>query len=332
MLDAMEKAVAQIEGSEPPTASTPQPAGIVATTGPWSGSDIAPLARAADFGTPAPTGQAVASDALRYLGVPYQWGGTNPTSGFDCSGLVQHVYADLGITLPRTSQEQSTLGESIPSLAAARPGDLVFFEPGPGGPGHVGIYLGANQMIVAPHTGTAVHVQTITSPPVSIRRIIAPTSSGWTGTLTFGTGPVSTPLGGMGSGSRGPLDVPTNLASLFLGAAAKYGLSPQLLAAVAKVESGFDPAAKSSAGALGLMQIMPATAQGLGINPYDPAQAIDGAAQILSGNLDRFGSLPLALAAYNAGSGAVEQYGGIPPFPETQTYVTKIMGLIGSAA
>jgi len=129
------------------------------------------------------------------------------------------------------------------------------------------------------------------------------------------------------------MSVPSNLAPLFLSAGATYGVSPTLLAAVAQTESSFNPSAVSSAGAEGLMQIMPTTAQGLGINPMDPAEPIDGAAQILAGNIKEFGSVPLALAAYNAGAGAVQEYGGIPPYPETQAYVTKIMGLVsGSAA
>jgi soluble lytic murein transglycosylase-like protein len=116
---------------------------------------------------------------------------------------------------------------------------------------------------------------------------------------------------------------------MFLSAGATYGVSPTLLAAVAKTESGFNPSAVSSAGAEGLMQIMPSTASGLGVNPMDPQQAIDGAAKILSGDIAKFGSVPLALAAYNAGAGAVEKYGGIPPYPETQHYVSTIMNLVG---
>jgi hypothetical protein len=265
----------------------------------------------------------VVADASKYLGVPYVWGGTTP-NGFDCSGLVQHVYADLGISLPRTSEQQATVGQPVASLSQAQPGDLVFF-PGSDGtasaPGHVGIYIGNGQMIDAPHTGTSVQIQAVGT-PCAIRRI-----------LPTGAAPsLGATLSSLGAAGVGSLNVPTNLAPMFLSAGATYGVSPQLLAAVAKTESGFDPRAVSSAGAEGLMQLMPATAQGLGVNPFDPQQAIDGAAQILSGALAKFGSVPLALAAYNAGAGAVERYGGIPPYAETQHYVSTIMGLLGSAA
>jgi uncharacterized protein YukE len=113
-------------------------------------------------------------------------------------------------------------------------------------------------------------------------------------------------------------------ADLFNQAAAKHGVPAALLAAVAKTESSFDPKIVSSAGAQGLMQFMPETARGLGVDPFNPASAVDGAARLLKENINRFGSVDLALAAYNAGPGAVEKYGGIPPYPETQDYVRKV--------
>jgi soluble lytic murein transglycosylase-like protein len=110
-------------------------------------------------------------------------------------------------------------------------------------------------------------------------------------------------------------------------AAHKYGLDPTLLAAVAQTESGFNPRAQSQAGAKGLMQLMDATARGLGItDSFDPAQSLDGGARFLSGLLKQFnGDVRLALAAYNAGPVAVKKYGGIPPYQETQRYVPKVL-------
>ena len=268
------------------------------------------------------TGTAVVSDAEQYLGVPYVWGGTSPVSGFDCSGFVQHVYGDLGISLPRTSQEQSTVGTPVADLADAQPGDLVFFEPGSSGPGHVGIYLGNGQMIDAPHTGTDVRIEPV-GQPVAIRRIL-------TGADATETAVDSGPLP---AGIPASLGVPSSLVPLIDAAAAHAGVPASLLAAVAKQESGFNPAAVSSAGAEGLMQLMPSTAAGLGVDAFDPSQALSGAAQLLSGYLtDYGGSVPMALAAYNAGPGAVARYGGVPPYPETTAYVSNILGMLGAAS
>lgn len=122
-------------------------------------------------------------------------------------------------------------------------------------------------------------------------------------------------------------DVP--YADLFRAAGAEHGIQPSVLAAVAKTESAFDPRAVSHAGAQGLMQFMPGTAAEMGVDPWDPASSIDGAARYLTQNLRRFGSLELALAAYNAGPGAVQRYDGIPPFEETQAYVPKVLAAAG---
>lgn len=100
-----------------------------------------------------------------------------------------------------------------------------------------------------------------------------------------------------------------------------------LLRALVAAESGDNPFAKSGVGAIGLTQLMPGTAKSLGVNPNDPNANLEGGAKYLAQMLQRFHSIPLALAAYNAGPGAVEKYHGIPPYPETQAYVRRVLGL-----
>jgi soluble lytic murein transglycosylase-like protein len=111
-------------------------------------------------------------------------------------------------------------------------------------------------------------------------------------------------------------------------AAARNGVDPNLLTGLIRAESNFDPNAGSPAGAQGLAQLMPGTAAGLGVgNPLDPVQSIEGGARYLRQQLDHFGGdVTKALAAYNAGPGAVERFGGVPPYEETQNYVRRVLG------
>jgi soluble lytic murein transglycosylase-like protein len=142
----------------------------------------------------------------------------------------------------------------------------------------------------------------------------------------MGDSPVVEP--GMGQ-AGGLLPSSTPFRDLIESTAAEHGIPSALIAALIQAESGFNPNAISPAGAKGLMQLMDGTAAGLGVSdPFDPAQNIAGGTQYITSMLERYdGSVALALAAYNAGPGAVDQYGGIPPYAETQNYVPAVLRL-----
>jgi soluble lytic murein transglycosylase-like protein len=154
-----------------------------------------------------------------------------------------------------------------------------------------------------------------------------PPPAGFDGALAgaVGAAPVGAPVAAAATGGAGG---PVPYAAEIEAAAARHGVDPALLKALIRQESGFDPSARSPAGAAGLTQLMPGTAASLGVtDPLDPAQAIEGGAKYLRQQLDRFGGDErLALAAYNAGPGAVQRHGGVPPYAETQAYVTKVLG------
>jgi hypothetical protein len=156
--------------------------------------------------------------------------------------------------------------------------------------------------------------------------------SGGRGT-TSGGPPAGRLRGGDGAGGRRlPSFVPARFAVPLARAAQHWNVSAALLGAQLYAESNFNPFARSGAGAQGIAQFMPATARALGLrNPLDPAAAIDAQAHLMRDLLRRFGAVPLALAAYNAGPGPVAACGCVPPFPETRGYVARILGLLGGA-
>lgn len=175
---------------------------------------------------------------------------------------------------------------------------------------------------------------TLQAPPVAAN----PPATTFAGALATAT--AATPGAAVGGvpASVNAAGASTPFAAQIDAAAAKYGVDPALLRGLVRQESGFDPAARSGAGAVGLTQLMPGTARELGVtDPTDPAQALDGGAKYLKQQLDRFGGDPAkALAAYNAGPGAVQKFGGVPPYAETQHYVENVLrfaeGYRGSAA
>lgn len=129
-------------------------------------------------------------------------------------------------------------------------------------------------------------------------------------------------------GTREPAADPVHLRTLIEQTARRYDIEPEWVLAIVRQESDFNPFAVSIKGAKGLMQLMPATAERFGVNDiFDPAENVHGGIQYLRFLLDRYeGDQELVLAAYNAGEGAVDRYGGIPPFAETQDYVERIVG------
>jgi len=312
-LTGIEAVISRISEIQTQLGIIPQAATSSASGAQFAAQLQAAQSTGATTGTGSASGEAVVDAAKKYLGVPYVFGGTNPATGLDCSGLVQRAYKDLGIELPRIAADQARQGTPVASLAQAKPGDLLAFNSPVD---HIAIYAGNGKMIAAPQPGENVKIQDVYQTPSAIRRIIpdAPTAA------------VVRPASLQSSGSLS--GVPYG--DLFTQAGQKYGVSAKLLAAVAKVESNYNSNAVSPAGAQGLMQLMPSTAAGLGVNALNPAQAVDGAARLLSSHLKEFGSVPLALAAYNAGGGAVHKYGGIPPFAETQAYVPKVQAALAA--
>ncbi|MCW2996291.1 MAG: lytic transglycosylase protein [Conexibacter sp.] len=177
----------------------------------------------------------------------------------------------------------------------------------------VGARVAAIQQQIAAFTGQAAPTTSFASQLASAQ---SATTTGATAT-SAATTPTPTTLGG---------GTATQYDAQITASATKYGIDPALLKGLIRQESNFDASAQSGAGAQGLTQLMPGTASSLGVDPSDPAQAIDGGAKYLKQQLDRFGGDPSkALAAYNAGPGAVAKYGGVPPYAETQGYVQKVL-------
>ena len=321
----------------PPPASPNRPA-----PGPTSGANEAAVADLQALATryPHPIFDTIAPT----VGINHRWGGSHPDQGFDPSGFVQHVFAELDVAMPRWSRQQSQEGTPVPDLARAAPGDLLAF----GQPvDHVGVYVGDGQMIHASAEAGQVVVSPVTQPVTAIRRLLTPSPAptpptpaaepatspvpptGVDGPPAAPATPAAENQGSAAEASGVPWkilrDAERQYATLFHEAGQRWNVDGALLAAVAQTESAFNPGAVSPVGAGGLMQFMPATAAEMGVDRWDPASAIDGAARYLRISLDKFDNVEHAVASYNAGRGAVSRHGGIPPYRETQNYVTKVL-------
>lgn len=165
----------------------------------------------------------------------------------------------------------------------------------------------------------------------------APTASALVTPTIAAVTPGATPTAGTGAPTvvggvvvDGAVSPSTPYAALFEAAGARHGIPPRVLAAVGYVESRFRTDAISSAGAVGMMQFLPGTASSMGVDPYDPASAIDGAARYLRHGLDRFGSLEEAIAAYNVGPGTISRAGGVLPGTQAERYLTKVIEATGN--
>ncbi len=258
--------------------------------------------------------------------------GTVDGSDIDPSAnLVRGAFDAVGVVMPDSVGAQATMGQRLPDPTMARAGDLlVFGDP----PERLAIHAGRDRMVVADGEGRPVVVP-LEAATVARRVVIAPdrptpavrdsATSGWASLAGWSPSASVGTWSGVSAPSMGAIDTPADLVARFDAAGRRHGVDPLLLEAIAQVESSFDPFAVSHAGAQGLMQFMPATAAEMGVDPFDVDSAIDGAARYLARDLTRFGSTELAIAAYNAGPGAVQRHGGIPPFPETQRYVQKVL-------
>lgn len=227
--------------------------------------------------------KAIVNAAKKYLGVPYLWGGTDPSKGLDCSGLVQRAYADCGIKLPRVSGDQAKVGTPVASIRDAQPGDIVAF----GNPvHHVGIYVGNNMIINAPHTGTVVRIENVSDFDgiAAIRRVVQSSSSsgGRKGASRQGSMPKSM----SSSTASGPTSTASNQA-IVKQVAASYGWNKgaewTALNDIVMSESGYRNTAQNpKSTAYGMFQFLDNTWAGYGAQKTsDPtAQAIAGLSYI----------------------------------------------------
>lgn len=252
-----------------------------------------------------------------YLGKPYVWGGADPKTGFDCSGLVQYVYGKYGISLPRTTYDQVKCGAHI-EKSDLQAGDLVFFGTA-SNVSHVGVYIGNGQYLHAPKTGDVIKISNLLgrSDYYEARRVFQVKES--------------SPNNQNKDKKLYDLIPNKNYADAFYKVQEKTGVDPLLLASIAIVESSLNSNAVSNAGASGLCQIMPDTFKGLG---FDLSKIFDPYTNILACSYEilelyaykSIKSVGDMLTAYNGGIGNFIKYGGpIPGNKENQEYSDKVL-------
>jgi soluble lytic murein transglycosylase-like protein len=225
------------------------------------------------------------------------------------------------LALMQRVQQLQALIESTRQVAAGMPASALSGVQGSASPSSGSDFASALQAATTASSSPEGYAVGITD-PTALGASGVPDYQGGAGATDVAYAPLSqgSTVGGEGEGG--------SYEALIDQAAARNGLDPAVLHGLIQQESGFDPSATSAAGAAGLTQLMPGTASSLGVsNPLDPAESIEGGARYLGEMMGQFGGNTAdALAAYNAGPGAVKQYGGVPPYAETESYVTKVLG------
>lgn len=218
------------------------------------------------------------------------------------------IESRLGVARPRVASSAAavSLVDQAGSTIAARP------------LGYADVSSGVAGLSTSGSTATVGDFASVARSVEYATGIAAPVAPSWS---------MPTTVSPVGAADQVATSVPH--AALFNEAGARHGIPPRVLAGMAYTESRFRNDVVSSAGAVGMMQFLPATAAGMGVDPYDPTSAIDGAARYLRHALDRFGSLDMAIGAYNIGPGAMARAGGVNPGSQAEKYVSAVWSAAG---